>query len=289
MSWTRHHGAVLAKALETVLGRPEPGGMAFVRCLTHDVVDALACDVGAFRIPGWQVRRVADAEDERGRTITADQAVEIRESKSEPVLLLVDTERAGAGMDGIFSATREVGESDLFVEAHRLAVTEITKALSAGHRKYAERAVSRARGYGGRFAVSPWRVFDFYCRVAANKRPAGAHLHLLGLWPVKGPAGADALPDLDVSRQFVDRLLAPGVAGRTPAERIDGLRLLQPTKNQLQGLEKFLREAAILPIRLALHLLVDRENLWINALRTEELWKRFCRWNSRRGGLRLAR
>lgn len=269
MNWTRYHGAVLAKAFDTVLGRPEPGGMAFVRCLTHDVVDTLASDVDSFRIPGWRVKRVADAEDKGGRTITADQAVEIRESKSEPVLLLVDTERAGAGMDGIFSATREVGEKDLFVAAHRLAAKEITRALSAGHRKYAERAVSRARGYGGRFAVSPWRVFDFYCHVASNKRPAGAYLYLLGLWPVKGAAGADALPDLDLSRQFVDRLLAAGVAGRTPTQRIEGLRLLRPTSNQLQGLERFLREAATMPVRLALHLLVDREILWINALRTE--------------------
>ena len=206
MSWTRHHGAVLAKALENVLGRPEPGGMAFVRCLTPDVVNALARDVDAFRIPEWQVWRVADAEDEEERTITADRAVEIRESKLEAVVLLVDTGRAGAGMDGVFSATREVGENDLFVEAHRLAAGDITRILSAGHRKYAERAVSRARGHGGRFAVSPWNVFDFYCHVAANERPAGAYLHLLGLWPTKGAAGGDALADLDVSRKFVDRL-----------------------------------------------------------------------------------
>ena len=269
MSWTRHHGAVLAKALENVLGRAEPGGMAFVRCLTPDVVNALARDVDAFCIPEWQVWRVANAEDEKERTITADRAVEIREGKSEAVVLLVDTGRAGAGMDGVFSATREVGENDLFVEAHRLAAGDITRILSAGHRKYAERAVSRARGHGGRFAVSPWNVFDFYCHVAANERPAGAYLHLLGLWPTMGAAGGDALADLDVSRKFVDRLLAPSVAGRTPTERIDGLRLLEPTKDQLQELERFLREAATLPIRSALPRLVDRESLWINALRTE--------------------
>ncbi len=270
MSWTRHHGEVLAKTLESVLGRPEPGGMAFVRCLTPDIVETLAGEVDAFLVPAWHVWRVSDREDERVRTITADRAVEIRESKSQPVLLLVDTERAGAGMDGIFSATREVGENDLFVEAHRLAAAEITRVLSAGHRRYAERAVSRARGHGARLSVSPWSIFDFYCHVAANKRPAGAYLHLLGLWPVKGAAGADALSDLDVSRRFVDRLLAPGVAARTPADRISGLRLLNPAKDQLQGLEKFLREAATLPIRMALPRLVDRERLWINALKTEE-------------------
>ena len=269
MTWTRHHGAILAKALGRVLGRPEAGVMAFVRCLTPDVVDSLARDTDHFRIVDWRIRRVADAEDRETRTITADQAVEIREGKAKATLLLIDTGRAGAGMDGVFSATREVGENDLFREAHRLAAAEITGVLSAGHRKYAERALSRARSYGGRFTVSPWTQFDFYCHVAMNSRPAGAYLHLLGLWPVKGACGEKDLPDLDTSRRFVDRLLDPGVSERTPAERIDALRLLHPTQKQLTALEKFLREAATLPIRSALPRLVERKYLWVNSLRTE--------------------
>ena len=41
------------------------------------------------------------------RTITADRAVEMREDKGDATLLLVDTDRAGAGMDGIYSASRK--------------------------------------------------------------------------------------------------------------------------------------------------------------------------------------
>ena len=269
MEWTRLHGAILAEALRNVLGTPTPGVMAYVRCLTPDVVDALAQDQSHFDIPGWRIWRVADAHDPEGRTITADQAVELREDKRDAVLLLVDTGRAGAGMDGIFSATREVGETVLFNKAHRSAASRITRVLTAGHRKYAERAVSRARGHGRRFTVSPWTEFDYYCHVATNARPAGAYLHLLGLWPVKGKAGADQLADLDSSRRFVDRLLDPGVSGRTPLERMDSLRLLDPTRKQRTDLEKFLREAAPLPIRSALPRLKDRKHLWVNALRTE--------------------
>ena len=269
MTWTRHHGEILAVALERVLGRAEAGVMAFVRCLTPDVVDSLARDTNHFRIAGWRVWRVADAEDRDARTITADQAVEIREGKADATLLLVDTGRAGAGMDGVFSATREIRESDLFREAHRLAAGKITSVLSAGHRQYAQRAVSRARGHGGRFTVSPWTVFDFYCHAAMNTRPAGAYLPRLGLWPVKGACGEKDLPDLDTSRRFVDRLLDPGVSDRTPSERMDALRLLHPTREQLTALEKFLREAATLPIRSALPKLVERKHLWVNSLRTE--------------------
>ena len=60
-------------------------------------------------------------DNAEARTITADRAVELRESKEEAVLLLVDTVLAGAGMDGIYSAAQEVGEISLFNQALRLA------------------------------------------------------------------------------------------------------------------------------------------------------------------------
>src|SRR5262245_58308498 len=116
--------------------------MAFVRCLTPDVVEALVAD-SAFAPAGWQVCRVADTEDAKKRTITADRAVEIRESKGDPVLLLVDTARAGAGMDGIYSAALEVDEGRLFPLALGLAASEITRRLSREARKYAERAIKK--------------------------------------------------------------------------------------------------------------------------------------------------
>ena len=69
-------------------------------------------------LSGWQVWRVADSDNRGPRTITADRAVEMRETKGDAVLLLVDTARAGAGMDGIYSAAREVDEASLFAEAY---------------------------------------------------------------------------------------------------------------------------------------------------------------------------
>jgi DNA phosphorothioation-dependent restriction protein DptH len=129
MVWTEWHARLLATAFEKVLGRPDRGAIAFVRCLTPDVVASLASDV-TFTPSGWQVWCVADMGKAEARTITADHAVELRESKEEAVLLLVDTVRAGAGMDGIYSAAQEVGEISLFNQALRLAGTEVTHRLS---------------------------------------------------------------------------------------------------------------------------------------------------------------
>ena len=268
MEWTDHHGHLLAVAFESVLGDPQPGAMAFVRCLTPDVIEELGSDT-SFAPTGWQVLRVADEDNAERRTITADRAVERRETKGDAVLLLVDTELAGAGMDGIYSAARELDEAALFQEAQRLAGGEITQRLSAASRRYAERAIKQARGRRGMHAVSRWAEFDFLCRVAAGDKSPGAYLHLLGLWPVLDSDDADASDDLNTSRMFVDRLLGAVGASLAPAARIEAVRLDRSSERESGDLERFLHSADTKPLLAALERLADNENLWIGALRIE--------------------
>ena len=268
MEWTHVHGRLLARAFESVLGTPRTGALAFVRCLTPDVVEALAGDA-SFSPGGWRVRRVADEARDEKRTVTADQAVEIRESKGEATLLLIDTERAGAGMDGIYSAAREVSEAALLETAQWLAGGEITKQLSAKSRRFAERAVRKARGHGGTHGVSYWSEFDFLCRVAAGERPPGAYLHLLGLWPILDREDANRSEDLNTSRMFVESLL--GVAGSTisPVARIEAVRLDRESEREPGDLERFLSEVDTEPLLSALERLAGKRHLWVGALRIE--------------------
>jgi len=267
MVWTELHATIFGNAFEKVLGRAEAGSMAFVRCLTPDVVEALATDA-AFAPPGWQVWRVADADDDTARTMTADRAVEMRETKGDAALLLVDTARAGAGMDGIYSAAREVDEASLFKEALRLAGGEVTRRLSRETRDCAEHAVKKGRGYGRRFSISLWTEFDFLVRVAADKKHPGELLYLLGLWPVQESDESEG-GGLEVSRMFLDRLLGTAVSGMPPERRIEALKLLNPSERQIGDLERFLRSAATKPLLPALAELVDKKHLWVNALRVE--------------------
>ena len=270
MHWSEVHGSVLARAFEKVLGVPETGSTAFVRCLSGEATRALAED-DAFAPAKWMVSRIADNESGEKRTITADQAVEMREEKKDAALFLVDTEQAGAGMDGIYSAAREVRETELFQEAARLAAGEVTHHFSRESRTWAERAVKAARRHGAT-GISPWAEFDFLCRIAADGLPPGACLHLIGLWPVResqGPNGLNAADDLAVSRLFVDRLLGPAISGLAPARRIEALRLLDPSQDQIDDLERFLRAAAAQPLLSALRHLASKERLWVNALQIE--------------------
>ena len=268
MEWTHLHGRLLASAFEGVLGHSQAGAMTYVRCLTPDVNAELSADT-SFAPTGWRVLRVADEDQAEKRTISADRAVEIREAKNEAALLLVDTGRAGAGMDGIYSAAREVDEATLFREAHRLVGGEITRRHSAASRRYAEQAVGTARGRAGVHAVSPWAEFDFLCRVAAGDELPGVHLHLLGLWPILDSGDADASKDLSTSRIFVDRLLGSAGASLAPAARIDAMRLDRSSEREPGDLERFLHSVDTRPLPAALGELANKEHLWIGALRTE--------------------
>lgn len=266
MQWTELHGPLLARAFETVLGRSEFGSMAYARCLTPDAVARLSTDV-TFNPPGWRVLRVADVNASEERTITADRAVEIRETKGDATLLLVDTERVGAGMDGIYNASREADEASLFREAHRLGGEEIARCLSPASRRYAERAIRKAQGYGRTYAVSRWAQFDFLCRIAATGTPPGAHLHLLGLWPILDSAESNEADDLNTSLLFVNGLLGTAGASLAPAARIEALRLDRESEQPKGDLERFLRSVDTKPLLGALEALAEKQHLWIGALR----------------------
>ena len=267
--WTWGHSNFLAKALTKILGEPTDGTMAFIRCLTPDIVDKLARDHDSFRLDEWRVYRVS-ALGEGPRTITPDHAVALRESKGSPVLLLVDTSGIGAGMDGIFNAALEVPEQELLEEAQRRAASELTKRITRKHREYAEKAVGKARGIGGRHSVSPWTVYDFFCQVAANGQHAGSCLHLLGLWPIAGKIGKENDVELEQSQRLVAHFFNSGASGLMPRERINAVRLLDPTDEQLADLERFVRTTRTEPRQDALAGLADKNNLWVNNLRLED-------------------
>ena len=97
----------------------------------------------------------------------------------------------------------------------------------------------------------------------------GGYLHLLGLWPVQESDESQQEDELDLSRMFVDRLLGTAVSGLTSSSRIEALRLLNPSEQQITDLEGFLRSAATKPLLSALAELADKKHLWVNALRIE--------------------
>jgi len=279
------HAELLADAIGRILPLPERGSMAFLRCLAPQVVRALAANP-RFQVPGWDVRAVTDATDPVARTITADQAVEIRESKGDAALLLVDIHAAGAGMAGIYNAARELTEEEVLKKAIQRARLRLTKQ----DREVAEKAVKRATRVGERSAVSLWRQFDYYARAVCSGASIGGLVGRLGLWPIRpGPEGYRQ-EDLDVSARMVERLLLGGRSEGTVSGRIRSLMLAGASEEQLRGLEQFLRLAAVLPVEEALVELEDKPALWLGdiqpAIDGQELRRLELRsWRTRTGSV----
>ena len=140
----------------------------------------------------------------------------------------------------------------------------------ADQREYAERAIKKGRGFGQLHSISPWTEFDFLIRVAAEKRHPGELVWLLGLWPIQPQEDyATASDGLDLSRLFIERLLGTATSGQTPSQRVESLRLLNPTTEQQVGLERFLRSAATKRLLTSLAELGEKPHLWIRALERE--------------------
>jgi len=230
------HIDCLRGAFARLLGAPVEGAMAYILGLSPDIIAEL-CGLQPMQIPGWEVYAVGAGKKQGTQFITADRAVDLREEKQGSVLLLIDWTGAGAGMDGIYSAVREIGEKELFAIAAEIAL----KKLPPDVQEFARNAYRRARRIGRLNAISPWREFDFYALCAAKPELVGEHVALLGLWPVQTSEGLRK-EDLDVSAQLVERLLLPTGASNTIRARIDSLLLPDDAGGQVKELEKFLRE-----------------------------------------------
>jgi len=286
---TSRHIRLFAKAIEGLLGQPAKGSVAFLRCRPSETVEALAGN-DAFQVPGVKVFGVTDRRDAGRRLVTADRAVEFREDKDDPILLLIDTQRAGAGLDGIYSAGREFGERELFAKAIELA----RKELQRGHGGSSRAAVTVARRIGQRNLITPWQEFDFLVATAESPGPAVTRL---GLWPILCEGAPDKAA-IELSRALVNRLLIDRSIGLTPQAKVAALMLDDATGGQAVELERFLREAADIDAHAAVVKLLDYQSQWVGALKprftSEELqkiewasWKRSESQVHKWSGLRL--
>ena len=261
MDLPENSAALLAHALTRLLGNATPGSMAFIRCLPSEVVSNLAAD-DRFLVPHWQIAAVTGSSDQARRSITADVAVEWREDKADAALLLVDTESAGAGMDGIYSAAREIAEDELFEAAQHAA----REKLLFGSKGFAQKALAKARRLSRNESLSPWREFSYLCRASYSMEALGSALPEIGLWPIAIDDKPDD-DDLDKSARLADRLL-PRQGTRLAAEaRVAGLKLSVADEKTGQALAGFLRESESQSRLTTLTRLEGREEFWLNNLR----------------------
>ena len=274
---TAGHRRHLAAALSDILGKPVQGAVAFIRCLTSAQLDSLM-DGPDFMVPGWSAHAVIDTAGPR--SVTADRAVELREEKSDPTLFLIDPLRAGAGLDGIYSAAREIGEAELFQSAQKRARKTLPD------KAFLNAAIKIAERLGRRRRLTPWQDFDFH--VAVDQEGPGAAVARLGLWPIASEGSPDDA-QLVLSAAVADRLLFSQET-RAVGDRVAALLLDDPTGEVGRALERFLRLAASMSPFAGALAAVLLPNLWLGPLQPKFLSQnlrllQIAPWRDKRGVL----
>lgn len=280
---TQTHAGLMAAAFKKLLrGEATAGAVVFTRSIPPEVIPVLCGMKDTFIIPHWQVYGVGSELRPEERLITGDRAVELREGKAEPMLLLVDSTQAGAGMDGIYSASREITESQLFEAAAKIAKKQMGRAWKT----FAEKAVKAAGDTLHGISVSPWQEFDFLARCCDGSGHSSESdllseldapsppslLHLLGLWPIDAgssdmvPVAMELLP---TSKLLVQRLLSRAAAAVPATDKVDALRLDADSEHLKAELTRFLRDVIHMPAERALNELVKRPHLWAGKLRPQ--------------------
>ncbi|MHC2068133.1 ATP-binding protein [Bremerella sp. T1] len=273
----------LNRVFSELIGKGTEGNVTFCRCLSPSVVESLAI-TAEFSPEGWDVRAVVDEIDVSRRFIRSDEAVEIREEKGQAVLLLIDVQRAGAGMDGIYSASRELTEEMIFRQTKEITKRELGRTLY----DKAEQAIKQVRYIGERKSLSKWQQIEFLASLCDNPANFGRAISLLGLWPISGSVDSILHSDLQVSARMVDRLFLGSGNARTPAERVESLLLKGETPSQNTSLQQAVRAASRRPISTVIQDVVNDTTLWLGEIKPEFLSQQLRRvnlrtWRSKQG------
>jgi DNA phosphorothioation-dependent restriction protein DptH len=275
---------ILSRSMEHLLGRGADGDLAFTRAFSRDdIQQVLAAGIRA--VSEWQVVAVGSMNGDGW--ITADQAVEIRESKGAATFLLIDAHSAGAGMDGIYSAAREIDEKTLFKEA----ISILQKNTERLWREFAQEAIKRARRLGGRRnSTSLRQEFEFFGSINQQPNEGGRLIHLLGLWPVVGDTASESGNFLGQSALMVEKLLMPPATSQAPTMRISGLVLSRQSDDQIAALEQVLRNSGAQSRCVLLETIAKSSQLWLGNLRPAFLDSRLAgieivKWRKPSGAL----
>lgn len=251
---------ILAATFQRLLPVAVAGDVAYARFLSTGVIRTLLAHRD-FEVLHWAVYGVGHGDSPSW--IRGERAVELREEKKKPLLLLVDESQPDAGMDGIFSAGRELDEKLFFDDAARHLESQV------GRRTWelVKQAKVQARRLGAIKPLPPWQEFLFQSQ-ASDHRALGRALAWLGLWPVRVDR---ELTDKDIEKAHTlsSRLLIEHSALQSAAERVAALLLHEPTLEQKALLTEVSRLAERQPAHLVTMQIATNsrfESIWLGQI-----------------------
>ncbi len=206
-------------ALQKVAGVSRSGDLVYIRSTNEEFLKLASQAVASLNTASslqWKCYFVSQ-EVTSPMHITADYAVELRELKADPLLLVVDVRRAGSGLDGIYSSGREIDETAIL----DLVLDQSMAAKDRELLKCIREIQSAAKRLG--------KTRDIFAEIhhavlAESMRDALELCWLLGLWPVADCPSVERANLLEVSVQLI-RELIPQANSRyeLPRSRLDRL------------------------------------------------------------------
>ena len=213
---------ICTSALQSLLGSPRTGDLCFLRSTRQAVLDVLAKVLLSMNNDdvksGWTcylVSGAANVQASQSGIITSDHAVELREQKTSALFFLVDAVSAGSGLDGVYSAGREITESTLF----SAAIDEWCKRQKAPRRDLLNKILRHSPGRRGD------RFSDFqYLDACSDDASLLENSWMVGLWPTIQEDKRDISAQLALSA-FIIRSLSkrPGGGYSSPANRLSAI------------------------------------------------------------------
>jgi len=164
-------------------------------------------------------------------------------------------------MDGIYGATREIGEAELFAQAIELARQQLPR----GYKGFAQKALTKAGWGTRRRPLAPWAALDYLCRACEDADQVGAALPVIGLWPLATDGAPDAA-DLDKSLLLVERLIPAHGSRLSPEQRAGALKLGDSEAARETELARLLRQIDALPRLDALARVGQKREFWLNRM-----------------------
>lgn len=242
----------LHNILETAQNK---GNICFIRCIPEDLIEEINRS-NIREINEWSIY-VISRDKKNDFFISSDQAVELRENKDKDIIFIIEDERsAGAGMDGIYSASREITENELYNGAISSASLELDKDLY----EIIEKAKKKAK------MISNHQTYTLYLDLLVRSRcvqdppNSGYYLTYFGYWPIDLNKNKKDI-DFELSSQVVQRLFF-NFNHLTTRQKVNSL--LVKEEHYEKELISYLESEGGNFWKDTLKNLKDRRDLWLN-------------------------
>ena len=236
------NSVTLTETVARLADSADTGAIAFLRTSEVAIIDRICKDLSRIkdnRIADWEIYVVDDDPNRKiPFVIQGDKAVELREAKEKALILIINDRHQESGLDGIFSAGREISEVDLINE-YRNELLETSSLW--GSAKLIELAIK----YSKEVATLVGRLEVIELIEFANDLPHFLeNLWRIGLWPIAGDTPANLVNRyLEISKGLVRDLLRVSSNSAMPTDRLRSLDII-PNGNEedLLQVSRFISE-----------------------------------------------